>query len=63
MERKRTQGNTTPKNANNNIIKDLVKSESPVANFKRSFKKVNEYEEELKENMQKQFNNYQEKMD
>jgi hypothetical protein len=62
MGRKRRQRNKTPQKANNNIIEDLVESKGdkfPVADLKLMMRrKSNELEEELKENIQKQFNDY-----
>jgi hypothetical protein len=67
MGRKRRQGNTTPQKANNDIIEDLMENEgdeSPVADLKKmKTRKFNKSEEDLKENIQKQFNKYQVYMD
>jgi hypothetical protein len=62
MGRKRRQENMSPQKAKNNIIKNLMEckgDESPVADFKRMMKRMfDEAKEELRENMQKQLNEY-----
>jgi hypothetical protein len=65
--RKICQGNTTPQKSINNIIKDLLQSEGnefPVADtWRMMIRMFNLLNEELKENMQKQLNEYLENMD
>jgi hypothetical protein len=67
MGRKRRQGYMTPQKTNNNVIKDLMESEgdeSPVADIRRMIiRMINELKEKCKEDIQKQFNEYQENMD
>jgi molybdenum-dependent DNA-binding transcriptional regulator ModE len=63
MGRKRRQGNMTPQKTNNNIIEDLVESkgdESPVTDIRRMIIRMFN---ELKEGIQKQFNDSQENKD
>jgi hypothetical protein len=66
MGRKRRQGNMTPQKGNS-IIEALVESEwdeTPLVNLRRMMIIMfNELQEVLKENMQKQFNDYQENTD
>jgi hypothetical protein len=64
MRIKQRQGNTPQKT--NGIIEDLVESQgddSPVAKLRRMMIRMfNEHKEELKENVPKQLNEYQEDM-
>jgi hypothetical protein len=62
MGRKRRQWDTTPQKTSSNMIEDWVESEgddSPIADFRRmTIRMFHELNEELKENMQKQLNEY-----
>jgi hypothetical protein len=64
MGRRRRQGNTASQKANINITEDWMKSEEAESTVtvlrKMMIRMFNELEEELKENMQKQLNEYQE---